>query len=554
MAEDLTKRFYVENPKEWEKILSKKIFMDKKLEVKVIEHGIVLPARDLKNGKFEYTGGVCDNDFNFVAGFSRKSPNGIVKGGVDWTCNSSYTVAREELVQLNEDVIFGGTVMGHFGHFLVECLSRLWFVIQNPESKLKVLFVITGNRGYKSWFDDFFRLMGIEKERIIYVNQPMQCRSVTVPEQSEYNSWASIGFTKEFFTPYEAIKSRVTPGKIKKLYLTRSEFDENNTLPWRRCFNEKYFEDFFSEHGFEVVEPEKLSIEEQISAVMGADEIAATMGTLSNWAAMFCKPNVKFFMLNRTKKIFGLQVLINELFNVKNYYIIEGSKDFMYARHDNGVFLLGSNEYWKEFVADYFGEQINENDDKPYLEESLDKYIRHWCKNYSDPKNFDIWVSSFKNMCNRIIALEEQSIKNRPLLTYQTHVDSKGWDDGWKSESQLSNPLDQKRDIQAIKINFPEHNVYYSVYSNAEEGWSKEISNSEMAGTTGKRKPITGLKIRLDEADAKEFDILYRVHTFDGIWTDWAKNGEPLYSHGVKLNSLQIRLKPKSEESHSSLK
>ena len=29
MAEDLTKRFYVENPKEWEKILSQKIFIIK---------------------------------------------------------------------------------------------------------------------------------------------------------------------------------------------------------------------------------------------------------------------------------------------------------------------------------------------------------------------------------------------------------------------------------------------------------------------------------------------------------------------------------------------
>ena len=80
MAEDLTKRFYVENPKEWEKILSQKIFMDKKLEVKVIEHGIVLPARALNNGKFEYAGGVCDNDFNFVAGFSR-SIDKIIRGG-----------------------------------------------------------------------------------------------------------------------------------------------------------------------------------------------------------------------------------------------------------------------------------------------------------------------------------------------------------------------------------------------------------------------------------------------------------------------------------------
>jgi hypothetical protein len=387
--------------------------------------------------------------------------------------------------------------------------------------------------------------MGIDKERIVYVKKPTQCRSVTVPEQSQYNSWTFVKFTKEFFVPYQAIKSRVTPGKIKKLYLTRRNVVIGN---YRRvCCNEEYFEDFFTAHGFKVIAPEKLSIEEQVSLIMGADEIAAIQGTLTHWA-MFCKPDAKFIMLKRHDLTQDIQIFINEAFGIENYYIVDAWKKFMYVEsHIDGVFMLGSNKCWKKFVADYFGEHIEEDDDAPYMDEALNKYVNFWCKRYSVEKNLDAYVSSFKNLCNRIIELEAQLIKNRPMLTYQTHVDSKGWGDGWKSESQLSNPLDQQRDIQAIKINFPEHNVYYAVYYNEKEGWSKEISNSEMAGTTGKRKPITGLKIRLDEAGAKEFDILYRVHKFDGTWTDWAKNGEELLSQGVKLNAIQICLKTKSE-------
>ena len=52
------------------------------------------------------------------------------------------------------------------------------------------------------------------------------------------------------------------------------------------------------------------------------------------------------------------------------------------------------------------------------------------------------------------------------------------------------------------------------------------------------------MKVRLDEAGAKEFDILYRMHKFDDEWTPWAKNGEALYSYGQKLNAIQIKLKP----------
>lgn len=131
-------------------------------------------------------------------------------------------------------------------------------------------------------------------------------------------------------------------------------------------------------------------------------------------------------------------------------------------------------------------------------------------------------------------------------LGYQTHVDRHGWG-VWNGENQISNPLDQKRDIQAIKINFPNHKVYYSVYFNDKEDWSAEVQSPEMAGTTGKRKSIFGISIRLDEASTKEFDILYRMHKFDDTWTPWAKNGEALYSYGVKLNAIQIKLEPKSD-------
>ena len=117
----------------------------------------------------------------------------------------------------------------------------------------------------------------------------------------------------------------------------------------------------------------------------------------------------------------------------------------------------------------------------------------------------------------------------------------------WKVENQLSNALDQNLDIQAIRINFTEpfHKIFYSVYCNEKEGWSQEFSAGDMAGTTGQKKSITGIKIRLDEAGAKNFDVLYRVHTFDGNWTAWSKNGEELLSDGVKLNALQIKLATK---------
>ena len=92
MAENFTKRFYVENVEAWEKTLSQKRLSDRKLEVKVIEHGIILPARNIPNTE-KYEGGVCDNDFNFIAGFTRRDPFEKYGGGGGFALvESSYTV------------------------------------------------------------------------------------------------------------------------------------------------------------------------------------------------------------------------------------------------------------------------------------------------------------------------------------------------------------------------------------------------------------------------------------------------------------------------------
>ena len=169
MQEDSTKRLYVKDVKEWKKRLSVKRFSDRKLEVKVIERGIILPARKLENDK-GYEGGVCDENFNFVAGFSRS--DGIKSISPHLSILSSYNVNREEIVELDEDVIFGGALLGHFGHFIMESWNRLWYVIQHPELKHKILFIPSAHGGYHSYFDEFFRLMGISKDRIVYVKQP----------------------------------------------------------------------------------------------------------------------------------------------------------------------------------------------------------------------------------------------------------------------------------------------------------------------------------------------------------------------------------------------
>ena len=130
VEKDLSKRFYLKSREKYASYVNRKYFSDRELEVQVVEEGIVLPAR-LNKG--EYQGGVCDKDLNFVAGYTRYDSH-THKGDLNhWAAVvSAYKVDRRGITYFDEDVIFGGALMGHFGHFMVECWTRLWYVLSPP--------------------------------------------------------------------------------------------------------------------------------------------------------------------------------------------------------------------------------------------------------------------------------------------------------------------------------------------------------------------------------------------------------------------------------------
>ncbi|MBQ9480315.1 MAG: hypothetical protein IJU71_12295, partial [Selenomonadaceae bacterium] len=76
------------------------------------------------------------------------------------------------------------------------------------------------------------------------------------------------------------------------------------------------------------------------------------------------------------------------------------------------------------------------------------------------------------------------------------------------------------------------------------EGWTEEVSNDRTAGAAGKNKPINGLSIRLS---SDRFDVRYRLHGFDGNWSDWGLNGNRLVLD-QSINGVEIKLNPRGGE------
>ena len=368
----MANRLYARNESSWANECFQSYRSSHNPGVQEIASAILLPPAYWQEKTGEFRGGVCDAQFDFIAGLQRCKPPGAGWYGI----GTAYKVSYDDLIYEDKEVIFGGILIHHFGHFILECLGRIWYVLENRQLTQQIAFLTIGERC--PWYDDFFDLLNISKERILFIEKPTQFRRVIVPEEAVH-SWHY--YTDKYLVPYNYLQTSAdavcqidTPSKI---FLIRSRWSKTAT----DCINETYFVDFFQKKGYVAVALEDLPLAQQIHMVAHAEKIVAIMGSLTHWA-LFCKPATKFLMLTRTGTDTLLsQCLVNEASGV-DWCIVDVSMSFLHAARSYGVCLLGPTVYWQKFVADKFGEEAPAMDGKAYHD-----YLLAWSDYYLLPMN-----------------------------------------------------------------------------------------------------------------------------------------------------------------------
>lgn len=374
-------------------------------KVQNILKGIILPARKVANTSY-YEGGVCDSDFKFISGLARKDYHKPEWGDVV----QSYLVDRSNLKYIDECVVFGGVFIGHFGHMIRDNLSRLWWCVKNSSSNLKIACIISFGK-VEEYFYEFFDLLNIDRARIIFISQPTMFKEIIVPEEAVHsNSY----YMEEWLIVYdEIVKNTIAKYKDKKypnkIYISKSQYK----LSGKITFNEEYFERFYRDKGYEIIYPEKLTVEENISYICNADDIAATVGTTST-LSIFAKPGTRIELLGRVDNyIYETQCLINEAKRLDWYYI-DTSMNFMPCNFfSSRILFVGVSPQWKEYVSLRWGSWLDEYN----MDQNVCwNYFVKWLQIYSEKS------SSFVN--ERIDTLGVNGIMQRMCnIILDKHID-----------------------------------------------------------------------------------------------------------------------------------
>jgi Glycosyltransferase 61 len=181
------------------------------------------------------------------------------------------------LKKVDRKFMHGGLISGHYGHFLTDCISRLWYAFKDYE--LPILC-----QGYfqphikRNFLDYFLNSINLDRERFISFQKPIQFREIVIPHPT-FRSSTEIFSTHKFLP--EAVAADLLPEKTKKteqpLYFSRRKLTKNNSF--RSIQNEDKLEKILRSKNFAIAYPEYLSLEEQIHLINKHEVLIGVCGS-----------------------------------------------------------------------------------------------------------------------------------------------------------------------------------------------------------------------------------------------------------------------------------
>ncbi len=305
---------------------------DKKPSVRIVKNAAVYPAvSDVSKVDPLYGAyGVYDESGAFCPDSAMRSGELIPYPAEEKNKTAEYS---------DQSVIYGGVAYFHaYGHFLLESTARLWFVLQNSDDKRPIVFIPVGK---PDRYLEFFDLLGIERERLLFIDRPMRFKEIAVPEMSSH-----LGeyYTEEFMLPFRRAAANVPAAKYEKVYLTRRRFEFGN------MYGEEALERTFKANGYKIISPERLSVREQIALMKGAKNVVSVLGSATH-NTVFCRKGTRNVVLNRAENVCRAQMLVDQAAELDRYYV-DAYYDCFPVSYFWGPYFVGLTPCVREFCKD----------------------------------------------------------------------------------------------------------------------------------------------------------------------------------------------------------
>jgi capsular polysaccharide biosynthesis protein len=284
-------------------------------------------------------------------------------------------------------IIYGGYMHYHWGHFLINTLSRLWPIVADSELKFsKIVFFSADGESHPIKYNllRVFHLLGIA-EKVEVLTSPAAFSKVIVPDLS---FGIESCYSREFAAIFRRISALAAPhaeSECTKIFLTRSSLARAKS----REINVAMLDTFMEDNGFKVIAPEKYTIDELIGILSNATEIATISGTTAH-NLLFANPNAKITIFERHTLDNIIQPAINLCVGYNTTYV-DSSVSPMIISQGGGPFLYYATPQLCEYAAD---RQYSLPHNKMSKAKLIKRYLRSYHRLYGYSLNFEMWQIS----------------------------------------------------------------------------------------------------------------------------------------------------------------
>jgi hypothetical protein len=212
---------------------------------------------------------------------------------------------------------------GHYGHFITETLSTFWIFEDQPADSFDFFMFhpFVFGEHIPPFVAFCFRQFGIDLDKVVIVgSEPLAFDELVVPERL-FRLNHSADPRSRWVYQHIANDARAPATAASRLYLSRRRFSRGNFE--RVVANEVDMEAEFRRRGFEVLYPETMDFEDQMSLYAHADCVAGISGSgLHN--SLFMRPDALLIELGDPR--YGgepapSQALCNSISGVESVFI-----------------------------------------------------------------------------------------------------------------------------------------------------------------------------------------------------------------------------------------
>src|SRR4051812_6069991 len=210
--------------------------------------------------------------------------DGSPQGGILASLQKSSVIPYDR--EVDEEIVYLGSLFNHFGHFLMQSLARTWFLTDlNPS--VRVLFDPPSKALGQppNWMPHILEAFGVPPERILVLDAPTRLRRLIIPEPLfEPRGTARdhiVRAHEAMARPYQAVANRLaantTPSE-QPVYLSRRLLPASQ----RTIVGEGELEEVLRANGFRIVHTQTMTFEDQVRLVNEHTDIFSNAGSAAH--------------------------------------------------------------------------------------------------------------------------------------------------------------------------------------------------------------------------------------------------------------------------------